>query len=159
MSEVLARLEPSLGRRWLGVITLTLIGGFLLYVSLKTPAESLFFRILLPLLAIALLWQAQWNLRVTKTGIYLTKQGLFDGRGKLICALDNMLEVDRGIFAVKPANGFLVRLNRTEPRGWAPGLYWRIGKRLGIGGATSASQTKAMAEMIAMMIQERAMGT
>jgi hypothetical protein len=158
MTEILARLEPSLGRRWFGVISLTVIGLVLLYVALARPPEGIAARILLLLFALLLLWQAQWNLRVTKTGLYLTEAGLFDGDDNLICAVSNMLEVDRGLFAFRPANGFLVRLAEPEKKGWAPGLYWRFGRRLGVGGATQASQAKNMADMIAVMIQERSMG-
>ncbi|MCP5073634.1 MAG: hypothetical protein GY947_10125 [Rhodobacteraceae bacterium] len=158
MSEVLARLEPSLGRRWFGVVVLTLVGVLLLYISFYRPPEALVGKIGLPLIALAFLWQAQWNLRVTKTGLVLTREGLFDGNGKQICALYNMMEVDRGVFAFKPSNGFLIRLYEAEPNAWAPGLYWRLGRRLGIGGATRAAQAKAMADILDVMILERSMG-
>ena len=158
MSETLAKLEPSLGRRWFGVIVLSFVGVTLAYFSFFQPPPTLAGKILLPLLAVAFLWQAQWNLRVTKTGLYLTKEGLFDGNGKQICALYNMVEVDRGVFAFKPSNGFLIRLYEAEPKSWAPGLYWRIGKRLGIGGATQPAQARAMADVIDILILERSMG-
>ena len=158
MTEILAKLEPSLGRRWFGVIVLTLVGVLLAYVSFFHPPQSMAAKILFPLMALAFLWQAQWNLRVTKTGLYLTREGLFDASGKEICALYNMLEVDRGLFAFKPSNGFLVRMQEPLGNAWAPGLYWRLGKRLGIGGATQPAQAKAMADMIEVMILERSMG-
>ncbi len=158
MSEILARLEPSLGRRWFGVVVLTLVGGLLLYISFFQPPQSLAGKILLPVIAVGFFWQAQWNLRVTKTGLILTHEGLFDGNGNQICALYNMMEVDRGLFAFKPSNGFLIRLYEAEPNAWAPGLYWRLGRRLGIGGATQAAQAKAMADILDVMILERSMG-
>lgn len=158
MSETLAKLEPSPGRRWFGVIVLSLVGILLAYVSFANPPQSLVGKLGLPVLAVLFLWQAQWNFRVTKTGLYLTKEGLFDGEGTRICALDNMREVDRGLFAFKPSNGFLLRLREPVGYGWAPGLYWRIGKRLGVGGATQPAQAKAMADIIDVMILERSMG-
>ena len=159
MSEPLAVLEPSLGRRWLGVIVLSAVGVLLLWISFTHPPQSLLARFAIPVVALLFFWQAQWNLRVTKTGLVLTREGIFDGDGNLVCSLYNMMEVDRGLFAFKPSNGFLVRLHESEPKGWAPGLYWRLGKRLGIGGATKPSQAKAMADMIEVMILERSMGT
>jgi hypothetical protein len=46
----------------------------------------------------------------------------------------------------------MLRLSDKAPRAWYPGLWWRMGRRVGIGGVTSAAQTKAMAEIIAAMI-------
>jgi len=158
MSEPLAKLEPSLGRRWFGVITLSAVGVLLLWIGFVQPPQSLFARIALPVVAVLFFWQAQWNLRVTKTGLVLTSEGLFDGKGQLVCALYNMMEVDRGVFAFKPSNGFLIRLHEREPRAWAPGLYWRFGRRLGVGGATNAGQARAMADIIDILILERSMG-
>ena len=158
MSEILARLDPSLGRRWFGAITLTLIGILLLYISFFNPPQLLAWKILLPVIALGFLWQAQWNLRVTKTGLVLTREGLFDAQGNQICALYNMMEIDRGIFAFKPSNGFLIRLHEPEPSAWAPGLYWRLGRRLGIGEATRTEQARAMADLLDVLILERSMG-
>lgn len=159
MSEVLARLEPSLGRRWIGVICLAALGLCLLYFAVFEATGHLGYSLLLIVAGLGCLWQAQWNLRVTQTGLYLTRQGLFDAKDDLICPLYNMQEVERGIFAFKPSNGFLVRLSEPEPRAWAPGLYWRLGRRLGIGGATQPAQAKAMADTIDLLIRERSMGT
>lgn len=158
MDDVIASLEPSLGRRWFGALSLGALGVVLILAAFVQPPEIWWLKLLTPLLGLLFIWQAQWNLRVTATGLFLTRQGLFDGQGTLICALYNMREVDRGVFAFKPSNGFLVRLVEPEPKGWAPGLYWRLGKRLGIGGATHPAQNKAMAEAIEMLIMERVMG-
>ncbi len=38
---------------------------------------------------------------------------------------------------------------------WRPGLWWRVGRRIGVGGMTPASQTKFMSEIIAAMIAQR----
>jgi hypothetical protein len=64
--------------------------------------------------------------------------------------------VERGAFAFKPSNGFLVRLDKPLGRGWAPGLWWRLGRLLGVGGVTSASQSKAMAEILSLELARRA---
>jgi len=158
MTETLAKLEPSLGRRWFGVIVLSMVGFMLAYLSFFEPPESMLGKILLPILAVAFFWQAQWNLRVTKTGLYLTSEGIFDGKGTQICALSNIRNVDRGLFAFKPSNGFLVRMHQSLGTAWAPGVYWRFGKRLGVGGATQPAQAKAMADIIDIMILERSNG-
>ena len=158
MNDVIATLEPSLGRRWFGAIALGILGVLLIAITLFQPPEGRVLKLLLPLIGVLFIWQSQWNLRVTKHGLYLTKEGLFDGQDTLICPLYNMAEVERGVFAFKPSNGFLVRLHEPEPKGWAPGLYWRLGRRLGVGGATHPAQNKELAQALEVLIMERALG-
>lgn len=158
MDDVIVKLEPSLGRRWFGAIALGTLGFLLIWVTFSRPPDGLFLKITVPVIGALFIWQAQWNLRVTKHGLYLTKEGLFDGQNEQVCALYNMAEVDRGVFAFKPSNGFLVRLHEAEPKGWAPGLYWRLGRRLGVGGATHPAQNRQLAQAIEVLIMERSLG-
>ena len=72
--------------------------------------------------------------------------------GPCALPLDEIARVERGTFAFKPSNGFVIRLNAPAARVWAPGLWWRFGKRLGVGGVTPAGQGKAMADVIAARI-------
>jgi hypothetical protein len=46
----------------------------------------------------------------------------------------------------------MIRLKTPASRVWAPGLWWRFGKRVGVGGVTPAGQGKAMADVIAARI-------
>jgi hypothetical protein len=55
---------------------------------------------------------------------------------------------------MKPSNGFTVVMETKQPRAWAPGLWWRVGRRVGVGGVTGASQTKFMAEQIALRLAQ-----
>lgn len=158
MSDIVAELEPSLGRRWLGTVLLSVAAVGLFYLSLFRPDQPNGVQILLFTAGLILVWQVQWNLRVTPLGLYVTRRGLYDSEGTLIVALSSIMEVDRGIFAFKPSNGFLLRLDEPQPAGWAPGLYWRIGRRLGVGGATNPARTKALAEAIEILIMERTLG-
>ena len=41
----------------------------------------------------------------------------------------------------------MVKLSRRMTAGWAPGVWWRFGRRLGVGGSVSGFEAKAMAEM------------
>ena len=80
-------------------------------------------------------------------------EGLRDGNGRLLCRMDQIAGVDRGAFAFKPSNGFLVKLKEPMPRVWQPGLWWRLGRRIGVGGVTPAGQGKFMADMIALKLR------
>jgi hypothetical protein len=75
----------------------------------------------------------------------------------VIAALGDIQSMDRGFFAFKPSNGFLLKLRRGAggPRVWRPGLWWRMGGRIGIGGMTPGNQTKFMSDVLAAMMAER----
>ena len=63
--------------------------------------------------------------------------------------------MDRGAFAFKPSNGFMLKLSRKGPFAWEPGIWWRIGRRVGVGGVTPGTPAKVMAEMIQERITRR----
>ena len=88
--------------------------------------------------------------RATGRTIRLTEAGLEQSDGRILVAMDEIAGVERGLFAAKPSNGFLIRLERSYPLAWAPGLWWRWGRRLGVGGMTRAGEAKAIAELLAL---------
>lgn len=89
--------------------------------------------------------------------IELTPTELRDGDGTVIARVADIEALDRGVFAFKPSNGFLLRTAAGTQDGnvWRPGLWWRIGRRVGIGGMTPGSQTKFMSEIISAMMASR----
>ena len=93
--------------------------------------------------------------RVTELTIELTETDLQDSSGMVLAQIDDVRSVQRGTFAFKPSNGFTPVLKIKKPRAWLLGLWWRIGRRVGVGGVTSAGQAKFMAERINMMIKEK----
>lgn len=88
----------------------------------------------------------------------LTTTGLYDHTGAAIAPLDNIDKVDRALFTFKPSNGFLVRLKTPGPRAWQPGMWWRVGTRVGVGGVTSGAATKIVADTLSMMVADRDKG-
>lgn len=155
MSRSIAELQISQGRRWLGVLALGILGVVLAGHGLLSPERSVSVQIVSVVLGAGFLWQAWRHLTMSKTGIVLTEDGLFDDSGDLICAFDNIGSVDRGMFAFKPTNGFLIRLRRPAGFRWIPGLYWRIGKRVGVGGATRSTEARVMADRLKILVDER----
>ena len=152
--EVLATIEASAPRRWIGVLMLGTVGVLVLYVALSTPPE-LVWQVFLIVVGGAALWLAYSVWQATQDRIELTRTELRTGAGCLIARVDDIEAVDRGVFAFKPSNGFLVRTRAKTSNSWAPGLWWRLGRRVGVGGMTAASEAKFMSEILSALLLER----
>lgn len=157
-TEVLAVVEASAARRWIGVAMLACVGLIVLYVAVATPPEPVW-QVFLIIVGAAALWLAQRTYQSTAYRIELTETDLRSSNGQVLCRIEDVEGLDRGVFAFKPSNGFLLRTRTPGSRAWYPGLWWRMGRRIGIGGVTPGSQTKFMAEMISAMIAERERST
>lgn len=149
-SEVLIAIAPSPARRWLGV---SCLGGVGLLLLLLTAEVAGGWKVAFAAFALLLFWTANRMRAATADRIELTREVLRTGRGTVLTRIENVRAVERGAFALKPSNGFLVRLGAPEKRGWAPGLWWRHGRLLGIGGVISGAQTRAMAEILTALVQ------
>jgi hypothetical protein len=73
---------------------------------------------------------------------------IYDDTGTELCRLDDIVEIERGLALFKPSGGFVLRVKTAGPRSWSPGLWWRAGRRVGVGGATSSRAGKHMADAI-----------
>ena len=93
--------------------------------------------------------------RSTELTIELTRSELRDSSGTCIARIEDITAVERGLLAFKPSNGFMLKTRTPGPRVWRPGIWWRIGRRVGIGGVMPGHQTKAMAEILAALQAER----
>ncbi|WP_282077724.1 hypothetical protein [Epibacterium ulvae] len=154
--EVLARVGASAPRRLAGVGMLGFIGVFALYVvAAGSPTAGwTVFLVATGAGALALamrMWQA------TQNEIELTIEGLRSTDGTEIARLDQIEAMDRGFLAFKPSNGFVLRMSAAQARSWHPGLWWRMGRRVGIGGVTPGAQSKAMSEILAALLAKRDM--
>lgn len=154
-TEILATAQASVPRRWMGIGMLALLGGLLVYVAFVTPPATIGWQVFLLLLGAASLYLAEKMRRATERVVQLTSGGLQDDTGVIIAGIEEIAAVSRGTFAVKPSNGFTIRLNGGGARAWQPGVYWRFGKRVGIGGVLPGAQTKFMAEMLEAMLAQR----
>ncbi|MEM9582628.1 MAG: hypothetical protein AAGA08_05895 [Pseudomonadota bacterium] len=154
MSDVIAGIVPSAPRRTFGTGVLYALGVVLIYVAVTNPPSAAYAVFLIGFGLLCLygglrMWQ------VTGRVIELTEEALRLSDGTLICRTEDIRKVDRSFFAFKPSNGFLITLNTSYPAKWAPGLWWRMGKRIGVGGVTPGSQAKMMADTIAALIATR----
>lgn len=152
--EVLVTVEASGLRRIMGVSMLAVIGVTLLYVATATPPSMGWLAFLLAV-GLGALWLAMRMWQATSHRIELTETELRCTDGTVIAQVADIQTIDRGFFAFKPSNGFLIRTASPGSRVWLPGLWWRAGRRIGIGGVTPGSQTKTMSEILAAMIAQR----
>lgn len=151
--QVIATLAASPPRRFTGTGMLALLGGLLIYLAFELPTGGS--QILLLVLGVAALLASARLHRATSQVIELTAQELRIKDGSVLAKVDDIQKVERGAFAFKPSNGFLVTLKSNGPRRWAPGLFWSFSRKIGVGGVTGAPQTKGMAEALAILIAER----
>lgn len=152
--EILAVVEASAPRRWMGVIMLAVVSVMSLYVALLGGPDLHWLAFLLGV-GLAAMWMAFKMWRATEERIELTHTELRSSDGKVIAKVDEIESLDRGVFAFKPSNGFLLHTSSSGTRIWQPGLWWRMGRRIGIGGVTPGSQTKFMAETISALMAQR----
>lgn len=146
---ILAELRASRPRRIFGTTLLSALAVLLVWLAATAPA-GIGARLGLLVCAVLAAYGAVAMWRATARVLLLTEAGLVQSDGLVLVRMEEIAGVDRGLFAVKPSNGFVVRLARSHPFAWAPGLWWRWGRRLGVGGMTGAGQTKAMADLLAL---------
>ena len=154
--EVIATVNASSGRRVLGICSLAVLGFLLIYLCFAQP-PALLGQVFLLGVGAASLWVADKMRRATSVIIEMTETEIRDSSGTVIARLDDVVSIDRGFFAFKPSNGFLLRTKDAQSRVWRPGLWWRVGRQIGVGGMTPGHQTKFMSEIIAAIIAQRDM--
>ena len=153
--EVLAVVQASAGRRFIGIVALGLLGALLIYMGLS-QSPGFGWQVFLLAVGAGALWLATRMHQATSSHIELTPEVLRDGDGTVLARLADVEGLERGAFAfLKPSNGFLLRTTQNYPRRWRPGLWWCLVRRIGVGGMTSAQQTKFMSEIISGILASR----
>lgn len=147
-------LRAAIARRVFGAGMLGLLGLLLIWLGIEArPAFG--WMLVLVGFGIATLWMMRRLWRASAGEVVMTEAGLFDQDGRVLALMEDIDGIDRGMMALKPSNGFVLRLKTRAKPGWAPGLWWRTGRRLGVGGVTSAGASKAMADILALRLQGR----
>lgn len=152
---IYATVQASQGRRIVGYALLFSLGALVIYTTLSHP-PALHWMIFMLAFGVATLWLAERLRRAGGLMITLTEDDLRDSSGTVLARLDDVVSVSRGAFALKPSNGFTLVMKRRQASAWAPGIWWRLGNRVGVGGVTSAGQSRFMAEQIALRLADRA---
>ncbi len=144
------RIAPSGPRRALGVGMLALLGAMLVAIALARPPEALGWRAFLLAAGATSAWLSLGMWRASARGLVLSEAGLREEGegGRWLARTEAVERVERGAFAFKPSRGFLLRTAAPGPRAWSPGMWWRLGRRVGVGGVLRASDARAAAEVM-----------
>ncbi|MDN5788764.1 hypothetical protein [Pseudorhodobacter sp.] len=149
---VLARLQAAPFQRWAGITIQAVLAVLLVYLAFTGNAQPALLRLVILVLGIGgfvtawLLWQG------TQRALELTRSELRDDSGRVLARISDVREVSRGAFAMKPSQGFTLRLHRGGTFVWVPGLWWRMGRRVGIGGVTASQPSRRMADQITLLL-------
>ena len=151
---VYARVGASPIRRFFACVVLFGLGALLIYVPLVQPPAFLGIVVMIGL-GLGMLFVGEKLRRATTGELLLTDAGLLDEKGRVLAPLAHIKQVERGAFAIKPSNGFTLVLTEKADAAWQPGLWWRLGKRVGVGGVVSAGAAKFMAEQLALRLADQ----
>ncbi|MCB1342392.1 MAG: hypothetical protein KDK24_15250 [Pseudooceanicola sp.] len=155
--EILAVIEASPMRRWIGLIMLTGLAVVTIYVALSQPPAPVW-QVFLIGLGLVSLWGAVRMYQATQARLELTREALRDDTGTVLARVADIRQVERGAFAFKPSNGFLVTTAEPQARAWRPGLWWRFGRRIGVGGVVPGHQAKLVSDILSALLVERREG-
>lgn len=153
--EILERITPKGPRRVFATGSLGLLGLLLVWVAASHPPADFGFTLLLLVIGAGSLWLSWALWQASSVTLELTREELREQGGRLIARIDNIEKVDRGFFAFKPAAGFRLSLRDRMPNAYAPGLWWRRGRMVMVGGVTSNAQSKAVADLISVRIAQK----
>lgn len=149
--EPIALLRVSKPRRLFGTAMQAGLGVLLIVVAIRLPDPSTVSVAALVGVGLLALLLARWSYRATDRELILTRKRLYDSTGEDLALIDDIVSVDRGTFAFKPSNGFLMKVGTPAPRRWVPGLWWRLGTRIGVGGATNGKAAREVADLIVLL--------
>lgn len=153
--QIEAVLAASAARRLIGVGSLGGLGAIMLYMAVAlSPGPG--WQAFQVVLGLAALWCAHRMWRATAERLELTAEGLRSSDGRILAPMEEIVTVDRGMFAFKPSNGFTITMRSKGRFAWEPGLWWRIGRRIGVGGVTPGTPARYMAGAIQERIAARA---
>ena len=143
----LAIINPPVIKRYFFTLLSLILAVLLLYEGVAiyfVSGERLGF-ILVGLFLLGLTYLFYFN---TGKALILYEDRLVSTDGELLFELKNIASIENGLFSFKPSNGVLFRLKEPMRVKWRLGLWWRFGKRVGIGGCTQKSSINLAVEII-----------
>jgi hypothetical protein len=93
------------------------------------------------LLALAL-WRAR------RGALVLDLRGIADETGARIATWPEIARAHQSPFGLRPSGGIGLQLRSAAVPGWRPGLWWRWGRRAGLGGMLGRAGARELAAAI-----------
>jgi len=149
---IYARVQASPGRAVFAYGVLFGLGAIVLYIAIAFPPAPAWMVFMIAF-GVLMLWLAEKQRRAAKLEILLMEDEVVDSDGRVLARIADVTGVSRGALAFKPSNGFTLITRDRGAGAYVPGIWWRFGRRVGVGGITGAGQTKFMAEQIALRIK------
>ncbi len=143
----LAFINPPTLKRYFFTLLSLVLAILLLYEGLAffiVSGERLGF-VLVGLFLLGLTYLFYSN---TGKSLILYEDRLVSTDGELLFEVNNVASIENGLFSFKPSNGVLFYLKEPMSFKWKLGLWWRFGKRVGIGGCTQKSSINFAVEVI-----------
>jgi hypothetical protein len=151
-NAVRARLAAPPARRVVAAGMIAALGALILWIAALHPPAALGWRLFLIAGGAAVLWLAVRLWQATAVVLELTGIELREAGGRRLARIDEIEVVNRGVFALKPSNGFTLVLRAAPGAVWAPGLWWRLGRRVGVGGVTGRFEGRRMADALSFAV-------
>lgn len=151
---VLAEARASGSRRLFAAFLLGAVGLGLAWSGLQLTLASVSGALMMAA-GVIFVWLALRLVLAADQAVVLTAAGLADADGTVIVDLDAIEGVDSSLLSARPSNGFIIRTRTRQAPGWRPGLWWRLGHRVGIGGILPKARTRDMVNRLSLMLAER----
>jgi len=153
--EILIGVDASPIRRLIGVMALLALCAIVLWHGYQRYSDS-GEGLITMLIALAGIYGALRFWQSSSIGLVLTPTELRETGGRQVVRVADITSVNREAFGIiKPTNGFVIVTRESLPAAISPGIWWRLGRRIGIGGLTGAGEGKAMAELLQEMLKWR----
>ncbi len=156
MSKKSETIRYELPNHRIKILFLTIFGLllFLLYALSKLDEKISLFDFFLILLTIVLgIWLKRFLKKFSKIGFLINELGIFNLDESIICKIENIKKIDVSPYTFKSANGFIIFQKTKGSFKIVPGLYWRAGKRISIGGLISKNESKFLSSTLLEIIK------
>ena len=140
---------------WRRSVALATLSALVVLLTVQAAGRPIVAQAVCLALAATFGWAAVALWRARENALSWSDAGLRDRSGALRIPVERIVAVDTGAVSLRPSQGFTLRLDRPLPRGWSPGLWWSLGRTVGVGGLTERRATRALAQRVAERIAER----